>query len=174
MTFPNLTTEQQELITATLDSAEAAFAKSHEQCPLLIVAQEGAPAEVIDLSGADKQSVGAVIAVAKQVANVLFITEAWTTRISTAQDSAIAEAVRTNPANAVIPEPRTSPDRREAVMVQFRHKQRHILCVALINRPPGGTPTLEPWTFTDNATPEGQIYKTNFSPPGAKLTSGIV
>jgi len=173
MTFRNLTTEQQELISAALDSAQEAFATSYAQCPLLIVAQAGAQAEVINLSGADKQSVGAVIAMAKQVASVLFVSEAWTTRISTAQGSAIAEAVRTDPASAVIPEPRTSPDRREAVMVQFFHKKRHILCVALINRPPGGTPTLEPWTFTDNAA-DGEIYKTNFSPPGARLASGIV
>lgn len=167
----NLEPNMRQFIANMLAMVNESFPQAQEIAPMIAVLRGDGELGVIPLEGLPKGAANRAINTLRNEAPLVFICEAWTSRISTKPDSAIAAAVRAGDM-AVIPEPRLQPDRKEAVMVQYFHHARRIMASAAITRPNTGPAVLEPWQFTDcNA---GEFYSTSFGPSDARLTSGIV
>lgn len=172
MKFNNLNAEYVVFIERVLAAVVLEFNLGAEVEPCLVgLTPEGALSR-LPIKGAPKDLIGQAISFIKDESPIIFVTEAWISHVSAKPDSAIGKAMKEDPDNVLLLEPRTDPNRIEAVMVQFFSKERHIFCTAEIQRHAQEAPTLGEWKVLDNA--ESKIHRHNFSPPGARLASGIV
>ena len=173
MKINNLSPADSVFLIHALDIARYEFVRNGEVAPHLYIANpHGRQPLRVPLGGAPKHLASAIINEGKDSFPIILVTEAWVTKQTVKPDSALAKAIKEDPSSALILEPRTDPDRTEAVLVQFFSKERHIMCNAEIRRPQQGAPTLGEWVVADNA--ETIMRRANFSPPGARLASGNV
>lgn len=173
-----LTNHEQTLLDAALEITKLEFAEEGQMHPLLLALRDDGQLGVAPMTGLTKSAVSQLVNQTKQLAPCVLIVEAWLSHVTQEKSPAIFNAAKDGDTSLIMP-PRVDPARKEVVMLQFFHHDRHIMMRAEIIRPKEGKPTLGAWgDRIDNAdTSEGAGTCRSMSfenPENARLTSGDV
>lgn len=160
-----LTDLEQKLIDTLKQCARRDFEANGSACPFFVAIRGDGKMKGTSLLGAPFELAQRLVEEIKNLTPCAFVNEVWHSTINNDKAATFAAGDE-----AILMPPRAALDRKEAVMIQFFHKDRHIFIVAFITRPKEGKPTLGEWQpGYDNTESGTKIKNLDFEPDRPKF-----